>query len=192
MCYSSTNLELEHLKPFVSELKEGQRSLHNIQRVDHVACHVSSAEVTSWYCTQLQKGIQDARENLQDTVCIKRSVFTACKTLNFHQCKKRNTLWIYNGKYNRVTFLSMWSCCITMSSPEQSQPDGHLAEPLRSRGRPAPPSGGRGFAWGRLWVLGLQVGAPPAKVESEQGGTLWTALQIYIAEVNCGWLGTLQ
>lgn len=47
MCYSSTNLELEHLEPFVSELKESKRSLHDIQRVDHVACHVSGAEVTS-------------------------------------------------------------------------------------------------------------------------------------------------
>lgn len=40
------DLELEHLKPLVSELKESQRGLHDIQGVDHVGSHVSCAEVT--------------------------------------------------------------------------------------------------------------------------------------------------
>lgn len=40
------HLELQHLQPFVCELKESQRCLHDVQGVYHVASHVGSAQVT--------------------------------------------------------------------------------------------------------------------------------------------------
>lgn len=58
------HLELEHLQPLVGELKEGQRGLHDVQRVDHVARHVGGAEVTGRHRAQLQQGVQDAGEHL--------------------------------------------------------------------------------------------------------------------------------
>lgn len=52
-----------------------------------------------------------------------------------------------------------------MYLPEQSQPDEHPEELLRSRGRPTPPWEGWGSEWGRLLVPGLQVVAPPAQAD---------------------------
>lgn len=49
--FVKTDLEFEHLKPLVSELKESQGCLHDIQGVDHVGSHVSSAQVTGRHST---------------------------------------------------------------------------------------------------------------------------------------------
>lgn len=60
------HLELEHLQSFVCELKESQCCLHDIQGVNHIARHVSSAQVTGRHSAQLEEGIQDARQHLVD------------------------------------------------------------------------------------------------------------------------------
>lgn len=58
-------LELQHLQSFVCELEEGQRGLHHVEAVDHVGGHVRRAQVTGRHCAQLQQGVQDARQHLE-------------------------------------------------------------------------------------------------------------------------------
>lgn len=65
--YPRAYLELEHLQPLVGELEEGQRGLHDVQRVDHVARHVGRAQVTGRHRAELQQGVQDAGEHLEET-----------------------------------------------------------------------------------------------------------------------------
>lgn len=85
-----------------------------------------------------------------------------------------------DDKSTRLTSLPFWSYHIKL--PEQSRPGGHPEEPLTSHGKPAPPWGGRGSVWGRLWVPGLQVEAPPVKGQ----GDYFTAALLLKRPAVCG------